>query len=230
MEDSKLAQLKALTANDPGLLDTLLATITQTDKAAQEAGAVYKDAPAWAQALITRIDALEAKLKAAPTADEMIGAAADEIAATAGMEPELETEVEMEPVEDSPLLSPTEITAIAQAVAQAIMPLFDLEKKMRAMTDEIKGTVSGIAVQKTAADTATAATIGALDTRIKQLEGEQPLAATAPTRASADPATIIPTQMAEMLKQAPHTVNANGAMPSGDPIASFLSSFNVGNR
>jgi hypothetical protein len=229
MDVHKLEQLKALTENEPELLATLMATIAQTDKAAQEAGAVYKEAPAWAQALISRIDALESTIKAGPPADAMIADAADEIAASASEmdAPDAEIETVDEEKAES-LLDASEIAAIAQAVAAAIAPMFDLEKKMRAMTDEIKGTMSGVAAAKEADTAAAQKTIGALDTRIKQLEGEQPFAAES-YRASADPQTALPAAMVAALKAQPHTVSANGAQPTGgDPIASFLSGFNLG--
>lgn len=219
VDDTKMAALKTLTANNPDLLDALLATATKADQTAQDAGAVYKDAPPWAQAIIARLDALEAT-KAAPPMAAVEDAAALDAEALAEEAPlELET-AEMDDGGDAAF-----VQAIAQAVADALAPQIaalssgmDLEKKMRGHLDEMKGMIgSGIATKD--------ATIAALDTRLKTLEGEQPLASG--YRASTDAANILPADLAERLKATPHQVNATGAV-SADPIASFLSNFNLG--
>jgi hypothetical protein len=90
---------------------------------------------------------------------------------------------------------------------------------MRGHLDEMKGMIGGGIQRK---DTQ----IAALDTRVKALEGDLPMAAG--YRASADSSTTLPPDVAERLKAAPHTVSANGAQSSADPIASFLANFNLG--
>jgi hypothetical protein len=79
MNEEKRAQLKELVGGDETLLSELLGRIDQTDKAAQEHGMAFKDAPAWAQALVARIDALEAAQKEAP-AEPAVEAVAQEAA------------------------------------------------------------------------------------------------------------------------------------------------------
>lgn len=218
MDDAKLQQLKELTADNPTLLDALLATATKTNAAATEAGAVYKDAPAWAQALITRLDAVETALKAAPpmpvdemaeVVEEMPAEVGDELA-----EPEMAMEAD-----DGPLLGQADADLIAQAVVAAMGPALDLEKKMRSYLDEMKGMLG---TGKAAQDTA----IAAVDARVKTLEGETPIASG--YRASQDAGTALPAAMVEALKAHPHTVTTNGTpATTGNPVADFLSGFNL---
>jgi len=205
MHDDKMKALQALTADNPALLAALLAQATNADQTAQDAGASYKDAPIWAQALAARMDALEAT-KAAPPMD-MAAAVADDLA----MEPQDDP---AESVDDGPLLGEADLAAIAQAVLAALAPTLDLEKKMRGHLDEMKGMVGGGMAAKDA-------TIAALDQRLAALEGDSPAAAG--YRASTDPSTALPANVAAQFKATPHLTTPNGASP--DPVAVFLSHF-----
>lgn len=207
---------KALEALAPDLLDSLLAQVETQKSAADDAGAVYKDAPAWAQALIARIDALEATktVKADMPPPEMVEAGATELADGA-MEEAAEPEPEMD---DGPLLTEADLSAIAQAVVAALAPALDIEKKMRGYVDEMKGMLGGGLATKDAA-------IAELTTRVGALEGDQPTAAG--YRPSTDPATALPPQVAEAFKASPMVIGS-GAAATGNPVADFLASFNLG--
>lgn len=223
MDDTKLQQLKELTADNPDLLTALLETATKTDKRAVDAGAVYKDAPEWAQALISRIDALEAAKAFPPAAAETkADPAAEMLDAVETLAPEAELEVEE--MDDGPLLTAAEIESIAAAVLAKIAPLLDVEKKIRAMADEIKGSMGGMASKDD-----TTAQLTKIETRLKTLEGDQPIASG--YRASQDSGTALPAALVEALKAQPHSVTPTGApQTSGNPVADFLSSFNIGGR
>lgn len=208
---------KALEALAPDLLDSLLAQVETQKTAADDAGAVYKDAPAWAHALIARIDALETATtttKAEMPPPEMIEAGATEMADGA-VEEAAEPEPEMD---DGPLLTEADLAAIAQAVVAALAPALDIEKKMRGYVDEMKGMLGGGLATKDAA-------IAALTTRVGALEGEQPTAAG--YRPSTDPATALPPQVAEAFKASPMVIGSGNA-PTGNPVADFLASFSQG--
>lgn len=133
MNEEKMAALKELAGGDEALLADLLGRIEQTDKAAQTVGVAYKDAPAWAQQLIVRLEALEAREKAVAEKAPMDPAEMMEAGAT-----ELEDGA-AEEGEDN-LLSPGEIEAIATAVAEKLMGTMDgLTAKMAEVDAELKG-------------------------------------------------------------------------------------------
>jgi hypothetical protein len=62
------------------VMETIIAEAQTREKAADEAGLAFKDAPPWAQALIGRIDALEEAFKAPMDALEMLDAGTTEAA------------------------------------------------------------------------------------------------------------------------------------------------------
>lgn len=135
----------------------------QTQKELDEKQARYKDAPEWAQALIGRIDALEASFKAAPP---MVEGSPEEEAA----EPPEEAMAEGDEVDDGSgdnMLTDSEIQAIAQAVVQAITPLLDLEKKMAGHMADLKTAFGQVSAQKD--DRLTA-----IETQVKELVGDLP--------------------------------------------------------
>jgi hypothetical protein len=181
----KEAALKQL-ADDPKLLERLLTQIDTTDKAAQQEQATYKDAPPWAQAILTRLDALEASMKAAPpvveedekaTAAEMAGGdmtgSEDELA-----DAEADDSAEMEAM----------LEAIADRVVAKLAPMLEIEKKMRGYVDEMKSAFGSAVAQK---DDAQAKELAALKADVAELKGDQPAGFVFGRgyRASADPAT-----------------------------------------
>jgi len=106
----------------------------QTQKELDEKQARYKDAPDWAQALISRIDSIEATLKAGPP---MVEGSPEEEAAETSEEEAAEPDA-MDDGSGDNMLTPTEISAIAEAVVQRITPLLDLEKKMAGHMADLK--------------------------------------------------------------------------------------------
>lgn len=170
LTDEKKKEFEALAGDTEGraLLESLLGQAATTVKANDDAGAVYKDAPAWAQALVARLDGLEERLKAFPPA-----AAVDEEAAATDDLAALETETA---AMDEPAGMDDEgfATMLADRIVKAIAPLFDIEKKMRGMVDELKGTLTPMATK----DDERVQQLGAIDARLKELEGTQPRAHT----------------------------------------------------
>lgn len=169
----KRAEFEALAGDDEGraLLAQLLAQADTTTKAADAAGAVYKDAPAWAQALITRLDALEATVKAPMPPEEMIEAGATELE-----DGEADVPIpgaEAEGVADDLMDDEGFANLIVEKLVAALGPMLDLEKKMTGYLGEMKAMLQPAAplVQK---DDTQAQTIAALEARLKSLEGEQP--------------------------------------------------------
>lgn len=200
------------------LLDNLLATAQEKDDTAQARNVVYKDAPEWAQALISRIDGLESTVKAfGPASAEQAGeteiADAEAEQAADGEEPEMEAEEADDGMDDAAFAQ-----LIARAVVEALTPLLDIEKKMGAHLADLKSTIGGYTQQKDDAAAQTAAQAAAnaqqialLDAKVKELTGDLPSSvlngAANYYRASQAPATRLTTQaeavMKEQMQQAP---------------------------
>lgn len=167
----------------------------QTQKALDDRKAAYKDAPEWAQALITRIEELETTVKAGPMMEE--GSPEEEAA-----EPEEEAMAEGDTGDDGSgdnMLTQAEIDAIAQAVVQAISPLLDLEKKMAGHMADLKQTFAGYSATKDDR-------LSKLETQVKELYGDLPSSVMAHAanvyRQSQATNTLIPETQAAKVKEA----------------------------
>ena len=218
MDAAKRKELEQLAADQPDLLQSLLARVEQTDKAAQ-ANAVYKDAPEWAQALISQVTDLAEKVKAFEAKAPMAPAEMEETGATEmadGMaEEEAAGEAEME-YDEGPLFGPEDAAVIAQAVVEALAPLLgemkaamNFEKKMQDAMAEIKAGWGGQLAQKDSA-------LAELDTRVKALEGEQPRALQQ-LRASQNDAQLVPSD-----------VSTKGVQPGVEQVDAGFFSFLTG--
>jgi hypothetical protein len=187
----KAAALKELLGGDQTLLDGLLSQVATTDKAAQDGGVAYKDAetPAWAQALIGRIEAIETSLKAAPV---MVEGSPEEEAA----EPPDEAMAEGDTSDgtgDENMLTGAEISAIAQQTAQvlldALMPHLGIGQKM----DEVKSLLGGMAgsyAKKDAEQAEIKEAVAALKEQVADLSGSQPRILAGGYRASQAASTV----------------------------------------
>jgi hypothetical protein len=221
LTDEKKVQLKALLGGNEELLSELLDNVAITDKAAQAAGTTYKDdaPPAWAQALVSRIEAIEVSLKSAATTtdepaevetkDDGVGdmeAMADE----GGMGAET---MDMEPEGDENMLTEGEIGAIANAVVAAITPLLDIEKKMAGHLNDMKGLIGGMATTKDAAIAEVKADLETVKGQVADLNGSQPRILSGGFRASQSKTTI--TDDAKLKE----------AVPQADPVAQSFTSW-----
>lgn len=175
----KREEFEALAGDTEGraLLQQLLSQAETTTKAADQAGAVYKDAPPWAQALVAEVQTLNERVKAVETKapmppEEMVEAGATEMAD--GVE-ELAEETMEEPASD--LLDDEGFAdLIVSKLVSVLGPLLELEKKMAGWAGEIKAALPQM-TQQTAKDDARAREIADLRERLKTLEGDQPRAA-----------------------------------------------------
>ena len=221
LNEEKRKEWQDIASEHPDLLQELLASVEKTDKAAQGQNVVYKD---------DRIAALEATVKALqeqvrtkmPMMDEEkqdedemeaeeVAAVGDAMAEDAAMD-----DAGMDMMDDAAL-----IRAIVQGVKAELSPMFDLEKKMSAFTNDIKGMVGGMYGQKEKQDTERQQEIDQLrqqlqttEQRLKELEGDQPSANG--YRASEEPDTVIDTNnhIVEQTKAA----NTTGMQPHYDAI------------
>lgn len=173
LTDEKRKEFEALAGDTDGraLLQQLLSQAETKTKELDQAGAIYKDAPPWAQALVARLDALETTIKAPMPPAEMVEAGdteADDGAA------ELEAETMAE--EPGDLLDDEGFAdMIVTKLMAAIGPMLELEKKMTGYLGEMKAMLQ----PQTAKDDARAKEIAELQARLKSLEGDQPRAARA---------------------------------------------------
>lgn len=210
LADEKRKEFEVLAGDDEGraLLQSLLATAQATTKAADEAGAVYKDAPAWAQALITRIDALEAREKAAPpppAAEEADPTAVLDADLGLGDEPAVADEGAADMLDDDGFAD-----LIVQKVVAALGPMLELEKKMTGYLGEMKAMLQSQPAQQQKDDARAkeladlAAANVTLEARLKALEGDQPRGLHASVWGSLTGIAIDPAQAAAITaKQAP---------------------------
>lgn len=181
----KREEFEALAGDTDGraLLQQLLSQAETKTKELDHAGAIYKDAPPWAQALIARLDALETTVKAPMPPAEMVEAGDTE--ADDGM-----AEMEAETMADEPsdLLDDEGFAdMIVTKLMAAIGPMLELEKKMTGYLGEMKAmlqpqTAKDDARAKEIAELKAVAEAGAragaaLAERLKSLEGDQPRAA-----------------------------------------------------
>lgn len=205
-KDALLAEL--LGGRDAEAYKAATATITATDKAAQDQGVAFKsdDAPDPIADLRAEVAALTATVKAltdkAPAPPELVEAVVEEAVA-----PE---DLAEEPVDDGgPLLTDAELDALADRVAAKLAPLFEIEKKMSAAMGELKGLFG-------TAQAAKDDTVARIDARVKALEGDAPAASQRAMGLS------VPAEVAERVKA------DAGAGWTG--LDSFLSGFSVNGR
>lgn len=216
MDENKRAALAERVG--PDLLARLLDGIEQTEKAADQQRVAHKASrvAVWNEALGAW---QEIAVKAAP---DPAMAASD-----TPEDPMMEDPAD-EDLEPGAYFSPEElqeiISALAPAVASAVIdqlaPMLNMEAKMGKFTDELKGLVVPQMAQKDAALAEHAALVAklkeqqsAIDTRLQELEGEQPAARG--FRASQSAATVV--DPSSTLKD---------QQPQGDP--NFLQFFGVG--
>jgi hypothetical protein len=227
LTSEKETELKRLLGGDDTLLQGLLGNVATTDKAAQDGGVAYKDSepPAWAQALITRLDTMEASFKAltnladedvtekaAPPMDGMVEGSPEEEAA----EPPEEAQAEGDTADEN-MLTGAEISAIAQQTAQvlleALMPHLGIGQKM----DEVKSLLGGMAGSYAKKDAETAEIkqeLAAVKAQVSDLSGSAPRIMAGGYRASSSAATI--TTDESKLKE---------AQPAADPVAQAFGAF-----
>lgn len=173
LTEEKKKEFEALAGDTEGraLLQQLLSQAETTTKAADQAGAIYKDAPPWAQALIARLDALETTVKAPMPPEEMMEAGDTE--ADDGL-----AEMEAETMADDDLMDDEGFAdMIVSKLMAAIGPLLEIEKKVGGYLSEMKGLLPQMAQQQATKDDARAKEIADLQARLKSLEGDQPRAA-----------------------------------------------------
>jgi len=208
------------------MLDAVLATVQKEDDTAQARNVVFKEAPEWAQALITRVDDLGATVKEMRTAAGINWEGAQKAFPPAAVEGSPEEEA-AEPEEEAMAEGDMEADQaddgmgdgmddaafaqlIAKAVVEALTPLLDIEKKMAGHMGELKTALSGFSAQKDdaaqAQATAQAEQIAALDAKLKELTGDLPTSvmngARNYYRASESIATQLTPQAAATVKEA----------------------------
>ena len=186
-KDEQLAAL--LGGRESAAYKAATATITTTDKAAQDTGIAFKsdDAPAvydfgGQPAIIQdgRVIVLKA-LALAPVAEAETEKALPPIE-EAKADPMLEVveEVAAEPIaEPEAFLTEAELDMLADRVAQKLAPLFEIEKKMSASMAELKGMFGGVQATKDAAVAQVSADVAALAADVARLKGDAPLASQA---------------------------------------------------
>lgn len=178
------------------LMEGIISEAQTREKEADAAGVAFKDAPEWAQALISRIDALETIVverataeketaeKAPMPAEEMIEAGVTEIE---------DGEAKAEEEDDSMLLSEAEITMIADRVAAALMGQLDgIAAKMASVDEELKG--RGYQKVKEVSETtipAIAASLKAIKTTVDELNGVRPARGHRPSEDNADISALL---------------------------------------
>lgn len=219
--ENKLAEAKK--ALGPDLLSALL-TEHETQKAsADEANAVFKDAPEWAQALIQRIEALETTKAAAPPQPEVVE---EEVVEQADPMQQAEGEEGFFSVEELKEMAAAIAPATAQLVLDQLGPVLQLEEKVRGHLDEMRGYFTTQQATKDAERAELTAKVDALTSDVLALKDDQPAAAT--YRPSTDPNNALPPAFAQALKSTPYQVTTPAApVTTGNPVTDFLSTFNL---
>lgn len=231
MLEEKVKQLKQLLGGTPEAetaVDTVVSEAGMAQKELEAQGVAYKDAPDWAQALIAEVTTLKAEiaaLKAPADAGPDGGMMAGDME---GMTDQgVDEAVEPDGGGDGLTLSPEDISAIGQAVGQAVsavlagalQPLvasMDLSNKMGAGVQEIKTMLGAYQTQKDAQTTD-------IDARVKALEGDLPRGVADVYRASMAADTVMTKADAEAI---------TGAAPEGpfdDLFRNLLGGTPIGN-
>jgi hypothetical protein len=200
------------------MLEKLLASTAKEDATAQDQKVAYKDAPEWAQLLITRIDGLEERFKAFPPA----AAEAVEEEVADDVEDEMVAE---EPADDGGMDDAAFAQMLAQSVVQAITPLLDIEKKMAGHMADLKSTMGGFVQRKDDASAAQAAQIAALDAKLKELTGDLPSSVLAGAgkiyRPSESALNLLTTESEAKVKE------LNGQVPAGLSDAAEIGAYQL---
>lgn len=160
------------------MLGELLQNVATTDKAAQNQGVAYKDAPEWAKSLMLQIETLTADVATLKSSSKPVEKIVEE-----GLDDDEETddeetddngeemvaEVAEDMGGDAPdvILNEQEVNMIADAVVAKIAPLLDIESKVRNHYDELKSMLGGETKKKDD-------TLAELTQRVKELEGDLP--------------------------------------------------------
>lgn len=226
LTDEKKKEFETLAGDAGGreFLSSLLATVAATDKTAQEQ-ATFKDAPEWAQGLLSEVRSLSERVKAFETkapmpAEEMIEAG----------ETEMEDGMEEDPAllddggADEPFLTLADVQMIVDGIMASLGPVLELEKKMAGYANDIKAHFANTQATK---DDERAREIATLKeeqaknaARLAILEGEQPVAVKNRRSPEGLGGPEFPAEIGQLLKQ------HNGEQPT-DPLSSFLSGFGV---
>ena len=219
LTDEKKKEFASLAADPEGmaLLESLLSQAQRTDKEAQDRQAVYKEAPAWAQALVAEVATLKAAMP--PQLAKAQPPAKTPQPADAGSAPEDEsTELEdqldggqdegQEDAEEASGdyvgdMSPTEFMGLLQsAISDALQPIIkslDIAGKMGDHVNELKTMIGGqqqaAAAQKDDTLAQMQERISALDASLKELQGDQPHATG--FRPSQSDATVVTKEAAD---------------------------------
>jgi len=206
----KQEQLTKLLDGNAELLSGLLGNIATTDKAAQDQGVAYKDAPD-IRALIREelVSLLSSQTeKAAPPPFEE---AQPEAESKADMP--MDGEMSMEPEGDENMLNPSEIQSIAAAVVEALAPVLNMESKMAAHLGEMKSLLGGMSAQKDAQITEVKETLATVQAQVADLSGSAPRIMAGGYRPSQAAATVTTD---EKLKE---------AQPNDDPVRASFGAF-----
>ena len=211
----KAATLKDLLGGDDALFQSVVGQIASTDKAAQADGVAYKDAPA---ETITINGVVYAPVVATEKAAPPIEGSPEEEAAESPEEAAAEGDIaDSGDTADENMLTPAEITAIAQQTAQtlldALMPHLGIGQKM----DEVKSLLGGMAGGYAKKDAELAevkeelATVKAI---VTDLSGTQPRIMQGGYRASQAAVTVTTDE-----------TKLKDAQPTADPVAAAFGSF-----
>lgn len=186
LTEEKKKEFEALAGDTEGraLLQALLAQAETTTKELDQAGAIYKDAPPWAQDLARRMEVLEATVKAPMPAEEMMEAGDTEV---------MDGAAELETMDDgaSDLLDDEGFAdLIVTKLVAALGPMLELEKKMTGYLGEMKAMLQPQVAKDDERSREIAALKAAMEqgakdgaelaARLKTLEGDQPRAARSP--------------------------------------------------
>lgn len=216
VDETKKQEFKAL-GGDAALLDQMLTTTAKDDAQAQAAAVAFKDAPEWAQAILARLEALEATTKAA---GDMPPAEMVEAGETEALDGMAEEAIE-EPMDDGRVyvgdMDPVEYWQQMDERVARIEAKLDFDKKMSAAISELKAMFAPVAAKDDARAQEIAtlkAQQAALDARLKELEGEQP-------KAASGAGIPVAADFAAQLKATPDGWNPN------DPIGGFVSALGL---
>lgn len=222
LTDEKKKELSALLGDQPDLLNQLLSQVQTTDKAAQDQAVAFKEAAPDVASQIAALEQQIATLKAAalppaiedkaapPMADDGDGADAEDPADEA--------------MDDGPIIGQADAELIAQAVATALAPMLNMEKKVAGYLEEMKGMLGTTQTAKDATLAELQAAVARQGATLKELIGDLPSAvldrAGGVYRPSAGAA--LPANIAAALKQADGSAPPANLSPDEATTYQFL--------